>query len=178
MEDIDTFDLCRLSLKPDVYAYLETQRKVGEKWAKYPVVRSEIRTFSFDGRTTKWTQSNLFLGKAPQRMIVGLSDSTAFSQYPFPFQTKGVSFIRQIINGEEYPYVTLELNGGNSLKDLEGYRRLLEAAGAVGKHREFMLKPDERRHGTNCTLCMWNNVLSGDAEGPKLNPKQTGDVRL
>lgn len=25
---------------------------------------------------------------------------------------------------------------------------------------------------------MWNNVPSGNADGPKLNPKQTGNVRL
>ena len=25
---------------------------------------------------------------------------------------------------------------------------------------------------------MWNNVPSGDADGPKLNPKQTGNLRL
>ena len=48
-----TFHLCRLSFNSDVYASLESERKLQEQWAKYPVVRSQIRTFSFNGTTTK-----------------------------------------------------------------------------------------------------------------------------
>ncbi|KAM7429843.1 hypothetical protein ABFA07_019367 [Porites harrisoni] len=127
-------------------------------------------------------EDNLLLGRVPQRMIVGILDSTAFNgtkeKYPFSFQSKGVTSVRQFIEGEEYPYVTLEFAGNNTLKDLQGYRRFLDAAGAVGKHREFMVKPGDWGHNKNCTLFMWNNVPSGDTDGPKLNPKQTGNVRL
>ena len=182
-EDVDiTFHLCRLSLNPDVYESLESQHKLQKQVAKYPVVRDQIRTFTFNGATTTWTEDNLFLGRVPQRMIVGILDSAAFNgtkeKYPFSFQSKGVTSVQQFIEGEEYPYVTLEFAGNNTLKDLEGYRRFLDAAGAVGKHREFMVKPDNWGHNKNCTLFMWNNVPSGDADGPKLNPKQTGNVRL
>ena len=170
-EDVNiTLHLCRLSLNPDIYASL------------YPVVSNQIRSFTFNGTTTVWEQDNLFLGKVPQRMIVGILDSTAFNgakeKYPFAFQSKGVTSIRQFIEGEEYPYVTLEFAGNNTLKDWEGYRRFLDAAGSVAKHREFMVKPGDWGHNKNCTLFMWNNVASGDADGPKLNPKQTGNVRL
>ena len=182
-EDVDiTFHLCRLSLNPDVYASLEGERKLRKQVVKYPVVRDQIRTFAFNGATTVWQQDNLFLGKVPQRMIVGILDSMAFNgtkeKYPFSFQSKGVTSVRQFIEGEEYPYITLEFAGNNTLKDLEGYRRFLDAAGSVSKHREFMVKPDDWGHNKNCTLFMWNNVPSGDADGPKLNPKQTGNVRL
>ena len=58
-------------------------------------------------------------------MIVGILDSTAFNgdkeKYPFAFQSKGVTSIRQFIEGEEYPYVTLELTGNTALKDRLGY---------------------------------------------------------
>lgn len=177
-----TFHLCRLSLNPDVYASLESQRKLQKKWTKYPVVRSEIRSFTFNRTTTKWIEDNLFLGKVPQRMIVGILDGTAFNgdkeKYPFAFQKKVVTSVRQFIEREEYPYVTLKLNGASDHKDRMGYYRFLEAAGSVSKHREFMVKPDERGKDKNCTLFMWNNVPSGDADGPRLNPKQTGNVRL
>ena len=127
-------------------------------------------------------EDNLFRGKVPQRMIVGILNSTAINgdknKYLFAFQSKGLTSVRQFIEGEEYPYVTLELTGNTTLKDATGYRRFLEAAGAVGKHREFMVKPDEWGHNKNCTLYMWNNVPSGDADGPRLNRKQTGNVRL
>ena len=182
-EDVDiTLHLCRLNLNPDVYGSLERQRKLSKQVVKYPVVSDQIRTFSFNGATTVWMEDNLFLGRVPQRMIVGILDSTAFNgakeKYPFAFQSKGVTSIRQFIEGEEYPYVTLEFAGNNTLKDWEGYRRFLDAAGSVAKHREFMVKPGDWGHNKNCTLYMWNNVPSGDADGPKLNPKQTGNVRL
>ena len=51
-------------------------------------------------------------------------------------------------------------------------------ARTCAKHRKFMVKPGDWGHNKNCTLYMWNNVPSGDADGPKLNPKQTGNVRL
>ena len=182
-QDVDiTLHLCRLSLNPDVYSTLEGERKLRKQVVKYPVVSDQIRTFSFNGATTVWMEDNLFLGRVPQRMIVGILDSTAFNgakeKYPFAFQSKGVTSIRQFIEGEEYPYVTLEFAGNNTLKDWEGYRRFLDAAGSVAKHREFMVKPGDWGHNKNCTLYMWNNVPSGDADGPKLNPKQTGNVRL
>ena len=182
-QDVDiTLHLCRLSLNPDVYSSLEGERKLRKQVVKYPVVRDQIRTFTFNGATTVWTQDNLFLNRVPQRMIVGILDSTAFNgdkeKYPFAFQSKGVTSVRQFINGEEYPYVTPELTGNTALKDRMGYYRFLEAAGSVANHREFMVKPGDWGHNQNCTLYMWNNVPGGDADGPKLNPKQTGNVRL
>ena len=182
-QDVDiSFHLCRLSLNPDIYGSLESQRKIRKQVVKYPLVSDQIRSFSFNGATTVWREDNLFLGRVPQRMIVGILDSTAFNgakeKYPFAFQSKGITSVRQFIEGEEYPYVTLELNGANDRKDRLGYYRFLEAAGAVPKHREFMVKPDEWGHNKNCTLFMWNNVPSGDADGPKFNPKQTGNMRL
>ena len=165
-----------------IYSSLEEECMFQKEVVKYPVVRDQIRSFTFNGATTVWTQDNLFLNRVPQRMIVGILDSTAFNgakeKYPFAFQSKGVTSIRQFIEGEEYPYVTLEFAGNNTLKDWEGYRRFLDAAGSVAKHREFMVKPGDWGHNKNCTLYMWNNVPSGNADGPKLNPKQTGNVRL
>ena len=91
-------------------------------------------------------------------MIVGILDSTAFNgtneKYPFSFQSKGVTSVQQYIGGEEYPYVSLEFAGNDVLKDLEGYRRFLDASGAVGKHRESMVQPGDWGHNKNCTLYM------------------------
>ena len=74
-----TLHLCRVSLNPTVYSALQTDRKSKRQTAKFPVVRSEIRSFSFDGRTTKFTEDNVFVGKVPDRMIVALVDNRAFN---------------------------------------------------------------------------------------------------
>ena len=46
---------------------------------RYPVVRSEIRTFSFDGRTTQWEQDIVFVGRFPDRVMEGLLHSDTFN---------------------------------------------------------------------------------------------------
>ena len=176
-QDVDiTLHLCRLSLNPDVYSSLEGERKLRKQVVKYPVVSDQIRTFSFNGATTVWMEDNLFLGRVPQRMIVGILDSTAFNgtkeKYPFAFQSKGVTSIRQFIEGEEYPYVTLELTGNTALKDRLGYYRFLEAAGAVPKHREFMVKPDEWGHNKNCTRSCGTTRPAGTRMAPNYFPSR------
>ena len=170
-QDVDiTLHLCRLSLNPDVYSTLEGERKLRKQVVKYPVVRGQIRTFTFNGATTVWTQDNLFLNRVPQRMIVGILDSTAFNgakeKYPFAFQSKGVTSVRQFIEEEEYPYVTLELTGNSALNDRMGHYRFLEAAGAVAKHREFMVKPDEWGHNKNCTRSCGATCPAGTRMAP------------
>ena len=130
-DEDDTFHLCRLSLNPDVYTSLEGERKLRKEVVKYPVVRDQIRTFIFNGATTTWMEHNLFLGRVPQRMIVGILDCKAFNgtkeKYPFSFQSKGVTSMRQFIEREEYPYVTLEFAGNNTLKESRNSRVLSES---------------------------------------------------
>ena len=68
-QDVDiTLHLCRLSLNPDIYSSLEGERKFRNEVVKYPVVRDQIRSFTFNGATTVWTQDNLFLNRVPQRI--------------------------------------------------------------------------------------------------------------
>ena len=178
-----TLHLCRVSLNPTVYAALQAERKTKRKTAKYPVVRSEIRSFSFDGRTSRFTEDNVFLGKMPDRVIVAMVDSRAFNGdvewYPFAFQKFGSTRVRQIVDGEEYPYPALELNGANGLKDLKGYHRFLEACGRYAHHGASMVMPSDWGHNGRCILFMFNNVPSGLADDPThRNPKQAGNVRI
>ena len=56
-EDIKVTLLMRkVTLNASVYVRLQKERQLGKKIVRYPVVRSEIRTFSFDGRTTQWPE--------------------------------------------------------------------------------------------------------------------------
>ena len=173
-EDIKvTFHLCRVNLNVTVGNELMTKIDVRNQMANYPMVRSQIRTFSFDGKTTLWTEDQLFTGRFPDRLVVGMLDSKAFNgdleYYPYAFQDFGAISIRQLVNGEEYPYPTLEVNGTNTRKDWLGYQRLLETGGSMIHHRPHK----------NCTLFTFNNVPNGDADSPyHRNPKQKGKLRL
>ena len=181
-QDIEIkFILCQLRLNQNVYKGLSVQR-ASKPAAVYPMVRSEIRTYTFQGTTDNWEENNIFQGRIPDRMIVGLLDAKAFNgdkdYYPFAFQKFGLESIKQIVRGEEYPYETLQLNGTNSTRDKLGFFRFVLASGASKKSVPTMIKPSDWGQGKNCTLFMFDNVPSGDADSQMLNPRQSGDLQL
>ena len=176
------FHLCQLRLNPSVYTNISEKRHNQRDLAKYPTVRSEIRTFNMVGTLARFDIPNLFQNRIPDRMIVGLLDSRAFNgavtRDPFCFQKFGLLSIRQMVRGEEYPYETLELNHNNVNRDVLGYFRFLQASGSWLKKRSSMVRQDEWGQGRGCTLFMFDNVANGRADARTLNPKQSGDLQL
>ena len=131
-EDIKVTLLMRkVTLNASVHVRLQKERQLGKKIVRYPVIRSEIRTFSFDGRTTQWEQDNVLVDRFSDRAMVGLLHYNAFNgdleRKPYAFQKFGVTQVRQSLNGEEYPYRTLQLTGTEAYEDLLGYNRFLQA---------------------------------------------------
>ena len=173
----------KVTLNASVYVRLQKRRQLGKKIVRYPVVRSEIRKFSFDGRTTQWEQDNVFVGRFPDRAMVGLLHSNGFNgdleRNPYAFQKFGVTQVRQSLNRKEYPYRTLQLTGTEAYEDLLGYDRFLQAMGAYNENKIPMLLLSDCGQGKNCTLFLFNNVPSGKADDPQYrNPRQSGNVRL
>ena len=180
-EDIEIrFIVCQLRLNSNMYKTLSLSR-AETPFAEYPVVRGEIRTYTFQGTSDSW-EGNIFQNRIPDRTIVGLLDAKAFngdkSYYPYAFQKFGLETIKQIVRGEEYPYETLELNGTDDTRDPLGFFRFFLASGARKKNQPTMLKYSDWGQNKNCTSFMFDNVASGDAESDKLNPRQSGDLQI
>ena len=185
LEDNDiyvTLWMKKVTLNTSVYARLQKERSLSKtKKVKYPVVRSEIRTYFFDGNSARWEQDNLFVRRVPGKVVIGLLNSNNYNGtlncYSYAYEKFGVTSVRQTIDGEEYPYRALELTGNSGAEDLVGYDRFLTASGAYKHHKPPMLLPSDWGQSKNCTLFMFNNV-PGDAEDPEFrNPRQTGNVR-
>jgi len=115
-------------------------------------------------------------------VIIGMVASTAFNgmvtQDPFAFQKFGLSSIKQLLRGEEYPYKTLEMVHDNGTKDLRGYFRYLQATGSLCRHKGNMVRAADWGHGKNCTLFVFDNAANGCLDSAVLNPKQSGELRL
>ena len=169
--------LCQLRLNPSVYLSLENKFP-----AAYPTVRSEIRTYNMAHDQRRYECNNVFQGRIPNRVIVGMVLATAFngtlSNDPFAFQKFKLSSIRQLVSGEEYPYETLELNHDNDQKDLRGYFRFLQATGCLCKSKGNMVRDTEWGQGQNSTLFVFDNAANGCLDSPVLNPKQSGELQL
>ncbi|CAH3144151.1 unnamed protein product, partial [Porites evermanni] len=107
---------------------------------------------------------SVFVGRFPDRVMVGLLHSNTFSGdlqgYPYAFEKFGVTQIRQTLNGEEYPYRTLQLTGAGDYEDLLEYDRFLQAMGAYNEDKIPILLPGDWGQGNNCPLFMCNNVPS------------------
>ena len=115
------FHLCQLRLNDAIYQSLSEKRHNEGQVASYPTVRSEIRTFTMQDNLVRFDIPNLFQNRIPDRLIVGLLDSRAFNgdvtRDPFCFQKFGLTSIKQIVKGEEYPYETLQLVHNNGSRD-------------------------------------------------------------
>ena len=176
------FHLCQLRLNDAIYQSLSEKRHNEGQVASYPTVRSEIRTFTMQDNLVRFDIPNLFQNRIPDRLIVGLLDSRAFNgdvtRDPFCFQKFGLTSIKQIVKGEEYPYETLQLVHNNGSRDNLGYFRFLQASGAWCKKKGNMLELGDWGQGKNCTLYMFDNVANGCADSQNLNPKQTDDLQL
>ena len=172
------FHLCQLRLNSSVYTSISEKRHNERDLAKYPTVRSEIRTFNMVGTLARFDIPNLFQNRIPDRMIVGLLDSRAFNgavtRDPFCFQKFGLRSIRQMVRGEEYPYETLELNHNNVNRDVLGYFRFLQASGSWLKKRSSMVRQDEWGQNRGCTLFMFDNVANGRADASDPQPQAIG----
>ena len=143
----------KVTLNASVYSRLQKERSlIKTKKVRYPVVRSEIRTYSFDGNSTRWSQDNVFLNRVPIKVIIGLMNSTNYNgslkYYPYAYENFGVTRVRQRIDGEEYPYRALELTGNSKAEDLVGHDRFLTASGAYKHHRVPMLLPSDWEQAT------------------------------
>ena len=181
-DDIEIqFIVCQLRLNSNMYKTL-TLSRAQTPYAEYPVVRGEIRTYTFQGTSDSWEENNIFQNRIPDRMVIGLLDAKAFNgdknYYPYAFQKFGMETIKQIVRGEEYPYETLELNGTNDTSDPLGFFRFVLASGDRKKNQPTMLKYSDWGQNKNCTLFMFDNVASGDADSDKLNPRKSGDLQI
>ena len=180
-----TFHLCQLTLSAPLYKTLDTARHNRREVAKYPTVRSEIRVFSHAANQLEFNEGNLYQGRIPDRLVVGLLHTLSYygdvAYPPFSFQKFGLSQIKQLVRGEVYPASALELNHNNTHKDLEGYFRFLVASEAWRKGQASMVEQEMWMWGGAgcCTLFMFDNVpADSTADSTLMNPRQDGDLRI
>ena len=185
-DDIEvTLVIPKMTLNSSVFNQLQSERNLTKKNIVYPVVRTSIRTFSIPSGNTMWEQDDVFLNKMPDRTLLAMVHTDAyngdFTRYPFAFERFGAISVRQTVNGEEYPYKTLELSNESSNKDSTdylGYERFLQASGAYRERKIPMVQPGDWGEGKTTTLFLFNNVPSWYADDPShRNPQQSGNVR-
>lgn len=73
----------------------------------HPTVRSEIRIYTLQNNHTNFEATDVFNGRVPDRVVVGMVYQDAFAgnyaYNPFNFKKDKINSIKQVIEGEEYP---------------------------------------------------------------------------
>jgi len=173
--------LCQVRLNPSVYRELMTKMNINRTIVANPTIRRKKRTFNMQG-TSKDTSATIYFKAEFLTVIVGLVLSEAFNGNvtgdPFCFQKFGVSNIRQLVRGEEYPYETLELVHNDGTRDLRGYYWFLQATGCLCKHQGNMVRREDWGQGKNCTLFVFDNEANGCLDSAVLNTKQSGELQI
>lgn len=173
--------LKQVTLQPAVDQVIRNRRNKGAT-VSYPVVRSAIRTFSHAANSQEFQIQDPFYKQVPNRLIVGLVRQAAFNgdqRYnPFTYELYNMSSIILTINGEEYPYRTLELTHDSAVKDLRGYHRFLEATGCLQRGKGNLIKRKDWGHGKRACLLAFDLTANNAVDSPVLNPEQAGDVLL
>lgn len=104
--------------------------------AKYPMKRVVVKTFSIPTGTLNTVHDNIFLSQTPNRLIIGLVESSAFngqaSRNPFNFQHFGLSFISLYLDGKQVPANPLTPNFAKQ-QYTRSFFGLMTATGLVNK---------------------------------------------
>lgn len=134
---------------------------------RYPLGRGEVHAFPLLQGQVDFDKDSLFQNRIPDRLVVGLVHANSFNGNiaydPFSVKKFGLEWIKQLINGEEYPYSkTLTLNHNNNQKDPAGYFRFLQGTGLWHKGQACIIRPEQWGQGANCTLFLFDNVSGGD----------------
>ena len=180
------FFLCQVKVNPSIYREIMADMKGTPtrpgKSAMYPIVRSEIRTYSHPNDGRHFECNNPFQGQVPNRLIVVMCLQDAFNgsvrRYLFRLEKFKISSIKQMINGEEYPYETLELKHDGEDTDWRGCQRFLRATGCLCRGKGNMVREEDWGHGKHLNMFVFDNTANGCVDSPVLNPKKTGEIRV
>ena len=86
--------------------------------AKYLINRVECKVFSTPRENYSGNQPNIFQGQLPDRIVIGMVDSTAFNgsfkKNPFNFKNYDITYLGLTVNGEHLPSKPLQMKFGDA----------------------------------------------------------------
>jgi hypothetical protein len=101
--------------------------------AKYPFVRTELKTASISTGQTSFVWNNVFGNTQPTKLVIGFVDNTSFSgaynKNPFNFQRFDVSSVGVYVDGQSVPDRPLKLSDDLTVN---AFDNLFEVAACAG----------------------------------------------
>ena len=97
--------VCHVSLNPSLIIVHNESLKLTT--ALYPFWRSDLKSFSMAQGSLTFTTDNIFHGKVPSKMIIGMVSNSAysgdFSKNPFNFKHMDANYLEVTVDGQPVP---------------------------------------------------------------------------
>ena len=118
--------------------------------AIYPIMKSNIKTYSVAAGIQSFSQDDLFQGEVPTRVIVTLTSSAAFNgslnRNPFNFENMGLNFLALYVDGESRPATPLMPNYKTN-NYISEYLTLFSGTGKLSKNDGNYITKDDYPQG-------------------------------
>ncbi|XP_064622354.1 uncharacterized protein F54H12.2-like [Lineus longissimus] len=148
--------------------------------AKYPIRRTELKTFTILDGGRNVQRDNVFLGQLPRRVIIALVDNEAFvgagKKYPFYFEHKNMSSISLEANGQSFPAQPLKTSFANNQTNY--VRAYLTLFSEVGKFFDDSGNDITREAYKKGFALLAFDLTPDQEEGAHLNLVKEGNLRL
>ena len=126
--------------------------------ALYPLERGDVQAYNIAQGQSSFQKNDLFLGKVPRRVVVGLVRNDAYVGDKANFQLFNLKSLKLLVNGEEYPAPGIELEDNGHVI---GYNSLFLGSGTM--HRGEGLQVERREWSNGYALFTWD--LTPDGSG-------------
>ena len=145
--------------------------------ALYPLERGGVQAYNIAHGQSSFQKNDLFLGKVPRRVVVGLVRNDAYVgdkvRNPFNFQLFHLKSLKLLVNGEEYPAPGIELEDNGHVN---GYNSLFLGSGTM--HRGEGLQVERREWSDGYALFTWDLTPDGSGSPSHLHPDYRGQVTI
>ena len=145
--------------------------------ALYPLVRGDMQALNIAQGQSSFQKNDLFLGKVPRRVVVGLVRNDAYvgdkAFNPFNFHLFNLKSLKVLVNGEEHPTPGIELEDNGHVN---GYNSLFLGSGTM--HRGQGLQVERREWSDGYVLFTWDLTPDGSGFPAHLHPDYRGQVTI
>ena len=148
--------------------------------ARYPIRRTEQRTFSISNNITSWAQENAVVGPLPRRLTVGFLRTDAlhgsYHLNPFNFHHFDINFFSLYVNGKQIPSRALqpEFTGDNA-EYTRTYMQMSSSIGHAFTNQDCGLSYKDFKGGSTFFVFNLNAELT---DGDHIETTKRGTVRI
>ena len=170
------FELTKLKMNPAVLN--DHNMALMKSNAKYPIRRSEIKTFSIPQGNMQTVKESLFSGQVPRRLIIGLLDSQALAgdvtKNPFNFQHFNLNYLCAHVDGDRVPNrpLTPDYTNGHFIR---AYESLFTGIGIKNEDKSVDIRRVEFHRGYTVYVL---HLCPGEPDSMAYDFVQNGTVRL